>query len=105
MQEPSSSTTVVRVEANIVKVVKKFIQRCLQTTIPELHKLAAEQNYVQLAKEAHNIKGTGGLMSVSALIALGEQLELAAKAGNAEQVQRRLNELSRFLQSITVVAG
>ena len=99
----SESNTIVRVEANTVTIVKKYIRQC-QLHLPELLQAASQNNFPLLIQEAHKIKGTSGLMSVAQLSSLGEQLERAAKANNPAEVQLQLEALSRYLNSITITA-
>ena len=63
-----------------------------------------QNDFPLLIQEAHKIKGTGGLMSVMDLSSLGERLEIAARANDLNEVQRQLEALSQYLNSITIAA-
>jgi HPt (histidine-containing phosphotransfer) domain-containing protein len=105
IQDPSFPKTnaVELVDANIVKIVQKYIRQC-RLRLPEFRQAAEQKDFLFLVQEAHKIKGTGGLMSVGQLIRFGEQLELAARANNLSEIQQQLEALSYYLNTVTIAA-
>lgn len=103
MANASNANPIVYVEANTVSIVQKYIQQC-KKNLPELFQAIERQDFSFLIQEAHKIKGTGGLMSVTNLHVLGEKLETAARANNFSEARSLLQALAQFLETVTVVA-
>lgn len=86
-----------------LRLFKSTIRQC-QRSLPEFMQAAVQKDFPLLIQEAHKIKGTGALMSVMDLSMLGERLEIAARANDLNEVQRQLEALSQYLNSITIAA-
>jgi len=61
--------------------------------------LAAE-NFGELRRIGHNLKGTGPTYGFPSLGALGARIEKEAKAGNAELLEQSINELESLLSEL-----
>ena len=101
--EASDTHHVVYVEANTVPIVQKYIHRCIRQ-LPEYCLALERQNFSFLIQEAHKIKGTGALMGVLELHVLGQQLEMAARANDAAELQIKLSALEHFLKTVAIAA-
>ena len=51
----------------------------------------------------HRMKGSGESFGFDAISAMGKSLEQAAKEKNGDEIQKKLKELSRYLEVVEVI--
>jgi HPt (histidine-containing phosphotransfer) domain-containing protein len=65
--------------------------------------LASASNLDEVARIAHQIKGSGGSFGFTGLTEIGADLEQAAKAANLVAVGRCLADLGSYLKRVEIV--
>ncbi len=66
-----------------------------------MREATGRRDFARVAVLAHNLKGTGGAFGFPELSALGGKLEKLAKAGNASEILRSLDDLSVLLGRVS----
>jgi PAS domain S-box-containing protein len=76
-------------------IVRKFVER-LHERLAEARELESRKDYVEIANFAHWLKGSAGSMGYDAFTSPAMALENAAKASEAVQVTKLLDELRKM---------
>ena len=80
----------------------------LNNRVRELASLASalqRSDFEALARAGHNLKGTGGAYGFAELSEIGKDLEVAAKAQNAPEIQVLLGKTESYLKHSNAVPG
>jgi CheY-like chemotaxis protein len=67
--------------------------------------LLADENFDAIGRLAHDLKGTGASYGFQDITRLGKTMEVAAKAKNASQLSRLLEELCAYIQQVVNHVG
>lgn len=78
-----------KVDPDLADLLPEFLTRLRQDTNQLGDDLKAS-DYAALARTAHNYKGSAGYFGMNELARLATALEIAAKAGDRESIQRIL---------------
>ena len=84
-----------------VEIVVEFIER-LADQIEAMEQAVAQEDFEELAKLAHWLKGSGGTTGFPQLSSHAAVLERSAKAASTTEVQQSLGELRRLSSRIVV---
>jgi signal transduction histidine kinase/DNA-binding response OmpR family regulator len=82
-------------------IVEDFITELCEA-IQEFKHLAEENRFAELAKKAHWLKGSAGSVGFGALTIPAAELEAAAKSGQTETVDEKLNRVVKLAARIAM---
>ncbi len=77
----------------------KFFET-LPLRIEELERFLKEKNYKELAKSAHNLKGSSGSLRLETLYSLSKEIEEKAKMGEIENYLELFTKLKEEAKKI-----
>ncbi len=69
----------------------------------ELPALYTEGNFTEIARIAHDIKGTAGVFGYDEGTDIAKELQYAAQEKNAAETQRLLNHLAEYMKASGVL--
>jgi len=92
---------IVIVDAEIEDLIPGFLEN-RRKDVKTLEQALAEGDYETIRTLGHAMKGAGGGYGFDAITDLGRSLEDAAKEGNTEEIRKRINELSDYLERVEV---
>lgn len=93
------SSDVVLVEADIVDLVEAFLLRS-RGVVEGVEGLLANGDFLAIARDAHNLKGSGPAYGFERLGQLARELEQAARAEDASEVARLRDLLAAHLRDV-----
>ncbi len=99
---PTASTTpaaCIEVDPDLADLVPLFLEQVRQQAAA-LTELAALKNFAEIAKLAHNWKGTGSLYGFHPLSQLGKKLEEAAHAPDLPAINQLAEQLLSWLYNL-----
>jgi PAS domain S-box-containing protein len=79
-------------KATIAVVIKAFLND-VPKQITEIKKLFAENNFDQLARGAHKLKGVASTVGGKVMARAAKELEMSAKVGNTVDCEVKINEI------------
>jgi HPt (histidine-containing phosphotransfer) domain-containing protein len=97
----NTSRIVVSIDANIIDFAHEYLQYW-RTHLPDLFEALRSEEFEQLKRDIHKMKGSGGMMGFEALVRLGQQLEDDAEHRRAAVLQTGLQELDRYFQAVEI---
>ncbi|MFQ5875320.1 MAG: Hpt domain-containing protein [Dehalococcoidia bacterium] len=92
---------IVQVDAEIEGLVPAFFEARYED-IKSLLEALEQADYETIRDVGHTLKGAGGSYGFDAVTDIGSSLEQAAKEKRAEEIRRRVAELSTYLDSVEV---
>ena len=83
------------------KVIARFVSR-LEDQLPAMDEACRTRDFVGLAKLGHWLKGAGGTVGFDIFYEPASELEMAAKAGDLETVERQLQQIHGLAARIVI---
>jgi HPt (histidine-containing phosphotransfer) domain-containing protein len=93
---------VARIDPDLSDLIPGFLAR-KRLDVEAIRVAAAAGNHKALSDLGHKIKGEGGSYGLDRISEIGANLELAAKAQDAAEVQRQAEALEEFLDAVEIV--
>ena len=85
---------------NDVKTIVGVLLEEAESSILKIDEMFKHKAWEQIGLEAHSIKGSAGNMQLTTLSELGEGLEKAAQAQDAQQVEMLIHGIKATLQKL-----
>ena len=96
------SPVVIRLDSEMQAIVPKYrANRAKDCT--SLRDQATTRAFADAKRLGHNMKGTGGGYGFEDVSRLGDLIEIAAVAGDADRIRALADELAAYLARLTVV--
>ena len=92
---------IVYVDSDLKELIPMFLENRAQN-IEELEKLLTDNNYEDIEKLGHKIKGSGGGYGFDRVTELGREIEQAAAAENAEKLHDLIEELAEYMDKLEI---
>jgi CheY-like chemotaxis protein len=109
--KPSALKRVRNREDRLHQLIQLFLED-MPARVDEMTNAAEQQNYSEVAKLAHAIKGVSGNLSALKLFELSAEIETAAKAADSDtlnllikDIQQQFNQLIELLQNEVVTSN
>lgn len=92
----------IEIEADLRDLVPDFLEH-KRSDVGVIRAAIDQKNYQAVSQIAHKMKGEGGSFGFEAVTVMGAALEQAALHKDVESLNRTLEELAVYLESIDVV--
>ena len=96
------SPIVIRLDSEMQAIVPKYLANRSSDCV-SLRDQANTQAFADAKRLGHNMKGTGGGYGFEEVSRLGDLIEIAAIAGDADRIRTLADELAGYLTRVTVV--
>jgi HPt (histidine-containing phosphotransfer) domain-containing protein len=83
--------------------LKEEFKESVATYLVQLPALFAEQKFEEIAKIAHDIKGTAGVFGYDGGTELGKDLQHAAQENEVEKTKQLIDQLADYMKTNNVV--
>lgn len=93
---------VVYIDKDLEDIVPMFLD-AISENIAELNDALSKDNFEQIARVGHNMKGSGGGYGFDKISIIGSQIEQAGKNRNKEPIPGLLSELSDYMQRVEII--
>lgn len=93
---------VVYIDKDLEDIVPMFLDS-ISENISELNGALAQDNFEQIARIGHNMKGSGGGYGFERISVIGSQIEQAGKTRIKEPIPGLLSELSDYLERVEII--
>lgn len=102
MDNAAGRRILVEIDQELMPVVPEYLEKRLQDCTEIERRLCASgcMEYIQIM--GHRMKGSGGSFGFDEISAIGEDLESAAQATDAEAVRAAVGRLERYLKQVSV---
>lgn len=87
------------VERDVYDLAKRFLAR-QERALKGLQAAVRTRDFARVRSMGHDLKGSGGAYGLDALSKLGTQLEVAADAGDVDDIGRLLQQLEERLSRV-----
>ena len=78
--------------------LKKEFMESVSTKLKDMQRLLEEDNYLEIAKIAHDIKGTAGVFELDEGTEISKQLQYAAQAVKVEETKKLVDKLTNYMR-------
>jgi HPt (histidine-containing phosphotransfer) domain-containing protein len=95
---------VVLLEKDLEQLVTRFLER-KQSELDRLRAAMLAGDFETIRRLGHDLKGAGDGFGFPELSILGARFEVAAKAGDAEQIAVHISTMERYLTRLQVRFG
>lgn len=92
---------IVHVDAELEDLIPGFLENMCKD-IKSMHEALKQGDYETIRILGHSMKGAGGGYGFDAITDIGASLEQSAKEKNPEEIRKRVDELSTFLEHVEV---
>ncbi|MBI5874368.1 MAG: Hpt domain-containing protein [Deltaproteobacteria bacterium] len=92
---------VVHVDADLEDLIPGFLEN-RQKDIKSMLETLKQGDYETIRILGHSMKGAGGGYGFDAITEIGASLEQSAKDKNAEEIRKKIDELSTYLEHVEV---
>jgi HPt (histidine-containing phosphotransfer) domain-containing protein len=92
----------VSVDSDLAALIPDFLQS-IRDQIPHLSELLRDDNYVDIQKIGHSLKGVGGGYGFQGITDLGAQIEQSARNSQHDGVEIGIADLQDYLARVKVV--
>ena len=96
------SPVVIRLDSEMQAIVPKYLANRAKDCA-SLRDQATTRAFADAKRLGHNMKGTGGGYGFEDVSRLGDLIEIAAVAGDADRIRALADELAAYLARLTVV--
>ena len=93
---------VVEVDEDLEELIPGYLQN-IRAEVKKMRNALSVKDFETVRSVGHSTKGSGGGYGFYAITDMGASLETAGKESNAEESEKWLNELDRFLDAVEVV--
>jgi HPt (histidine-containing phosphotransfer) domain-containing protein len=76
---------------------KEFIESCT-TKLKDMHRFFDEKNYAEIAKIAHDIKGTAGVFGLDEGTEISKKLQYVSQDGKIEETKELIDKLTVYMR-------
>ena len=97
----SQEKIVVKVDPDLEDLVPGFLEN-RKADVDKLREALEKTDFDILTSIGHSIKGVGGGYGFDRMSELGAAIETSAKAGDAENVKEKIEQLDDFLNRVEV---
>lgn len=98
----SGEKIVVHIDADIEELIPGFFQN-RREDIKSILTALDNGDYETIRILGHSMRGTGGGYGFAAITDIGHSIEQAAKNRNPLEINKKINELSSYLERVEVV--
>ena len=102
MTESNTDNTIVHISDDLEPLIPKYLDN-RRKEIEKAFVLLLDEDVEQLRVIGHTLKGSGGAYGFTAISALGERIENAAKQGDKKAIDMALKELGRYIETVQIV--
>ena len=95
---------IVHVDEEIEDLIPGFLEN-RRKDVNALGEALAKGDYETIRTLGHAMKGAGGGYGFDTITDIGGSLEQAAKDEDAQEIRKRINELSAYLERVEVIHG
>jgi hypothetical protein len=99
---PDETPILIRLESEMQSIVPKYLTNRGQDCVA-LREHASNRAFADAKRLGHNMKGTGGGYGFEEVSRLGDQVEVAAVAGDANRIVALADELAAYLARVIVI--
>jgi CheY-like chemotaxis protein/HPt (histidine-containing phosphotransfer) domain-containing protein len=100
-REPREDRIVLQVSRDLEDLVPSFLES-RGREISDMRNALLRGDFDTIRRHGHTMRGSGGGFGFDEISVIGEALETAAAASNVPVIQKRLEELSTYLQRVEV---
>lgn len=93
---------IVTVDEDLKEIIPVFL-RNRQKDIAAIHEALNSGDFEDIRVRGHSMKGVGAGYGFEPVTVLGARLEVAAKAGDREEIRRAVAELAEYMVRVEVV--
>lgn len=101
-EEVSSSRIVVHADPEIADLIPKFLENRVKD-IAAIREALEHSDFETIRTLGHMMKGAGGGFGFHGITEIGKTLEDSAKASNSEEIQKGVEALAVYMNSVEVV--
>jgi HPt (histidine-containing phosphotransfer) domain-containing protein len=83
--------------------LKQEFKETVAVNLQEMFALFQKKNFVEIARIAHDIKGTSGIFGLDEGTEIAKQLQYAAQEEKAEEVEKLLNQLKVYMKENEII--
>lgn len=102
MDNAAGEKILIEIDQDLMPVVPGYLDG-RRRDCAEIERLLASGNMESIKSLAHRIKGSGGSFGFDEISEIGEALELAAQAADAEGIRAAVDRLETYLARVSVV--
>ncbi|HNW44676.1 MAG TPA: Hpt domain-containing protein [Elusimicrobiales bacterium] len=96
-----SDKIIIKIDPDLKELMPAYLQH-MREYLVALPLQLREENFDELWKIGHNIRGSGGGYGLDFLTALGERLETAAKAREKPAIEAQITGIKDFLDHLVI---
>ncbi|MBA3534899.1 MAG: Hpt domain-containing protein [Ardenticatenales bacterium] len=103
LDDAEQEKIVVRVHPKIIDLIPRYLEnqrQCARTIQDAL----LHQDYYQVERLAHDMKGSGGGYGFPFITMIGDSLEKAARVADTETIRGKVDELLDYLNRLEIVS-
>lgn len=78
--------------------LKKEFMESVSAKLKDMQRLLGEENYAEIARIAHDIKGTAGVFELDEGTEISKKLQCAAQEGKVEETKKLVDELTNYMR-------
>ena len=78
--------------------LKKEFMESVSAKLKDMQRLLGEENYAEIARIAHDIKGTAGVFELDEGTEISKKLRCAAQEGKVEETKKLVDELTNYMR-------
>jgi HPt (histidine-containing phosphotransfer) domain-containing protein len=97
-----SKTLVIEVDSDLESLVPDFLENRKKDG-PLIVSLLESGSFGEIRSIGHRMKGAGGSFGFDEISVIGEKIELAALAGDAETISGAVQQLEQYLERVVAV--
>ncbi len=93
---------VIKVDSELAELIPRFLEN-RHTDIKTMQEALKKENYQQIERIGHGMKGAGSGFGFDAVTEIGTRIESAAKNHDLESIRKEIGVLEHYLQHLEVV--
>ena len=83
--------------------LKQEFKETVAANLKDVSSLFQEKNYAEIAKIAHDIKGTSGIFGLDEGTEIARQLQYAAQEAKAGEIKTLLDQLTAYMKKNGII--
>ncbi|MEO5358400.1 MAG: Hpt domain-containing protein [Nitrospirae bacterium YQR-1] len=94
---------IVEVEEDLMDLIPRYMQH-RRKDVKAIYKGLEEGDFEAIRGMGHSMKGSGGGFGFDEITEIGDRMEVAAKEGKADVIEKLTHELSNYLDRVRIVS-
>ena len=90
------------VDKDLEAIIPQFMEN-REEDIKKINKLLEEDNYTEIERIGHSMKGSGGGYGFDKITEIGKEIEEGAIEKDEEKIVNKINELKKYLEEVEIV--